>query len=317
MKVILAGGTGQIGRVLVRAFGESGDELVVLTRGGSANARIVRWDAKTIGPWAAALDGADVVINLAGRSVNCRYTPANLKALMRSRVESTRVIGEAIGRCERPPGVWLQMSTATIYAHRFDASNDETTGIIGGGERGAPAYWKWSIDIARAWEHALETADTPSTRKVTLRAAMVMSPDEGGIFDTLYRLSRLWLGGPVAGGEQYISWIHETDFARALRFLIERDDIAGAVNVAAPTPLPQREFMAAVRRAVGIPVGLPATKWMLGIGAFFMRSDTELLLKSRRVIPGRLSDAGFAFCYPVWPGAAEDLVLRSLRGASR
>lgn len=313
MKIVIAGGTGQVGRVLARAFGESGDEVIVLSRGGRSDARTVAWDAKTIGPWIAELDGADVVVNLAGRSVNCRYTPANLKDMMRSRVESTRVIGEALGHCEQPPGVWLQMSTATIYAHRFDAPNDEATGIIGGHEPDAPAYWKWSIEIARAWEHALQQAETPTTRKVAMRAAMVMSPDQGGIFGTLYRLARLRLGGAAAGGGQYISWIHEADFARALRLLIERDEIDGAVNVAAPSPLPQREFMAEIRRAAGIRIGLPATKWMLEIGAFAMRSDTELLLKSRRVIPGRLADAGFTFRYPAWPQAAVDLVRRSWR----
>ena len=311
MKIVIAGGTGQIGQVLVRAWEAAGHELVILSRAGRSSARIVSWDGRTLGPWAAELEGADVVLNLAGRSVNCRYTPANLKAMMRSRVESTRVIGEALARCERPPAVWLQMSTATIYAHTFDAPHDEATGIIGGNEPDVPAYWKWSIDIARAWEHALEEAATPYTRKVALRAAMVMSPDEGGIFDTLLRLVKFRLGGAAAGGEQYISWIHETDYVRALEFLIERDDIDGAVNLAAPNPLPQRDFMAAIRRAAGVRVGLPATKWMLAAGAFVMRSDSELLLKSRHVIPGRLTEAGFGFDYPSWPEAAADLVRRS------
>ena len=311
MKIVIAGGTGQIGQVLVRAWEAAGLELVILSRAGRSSARIVSWDGRTLGPWAAELEGADVVLNLAGRSVNCRYTPANLKAMMRSRVESTRVIGAALARCERPPAVWLQMSTATIYAHTFDAPHDEATGIIGGNEPDVPAYWKWSIDIARAWEHALEEAATPHTRKVALRAAMVMSPDEGGIFDTLLRLVKFRLGGAAAGGAQYISWIHETDYVRALEFLIVRDDIDGAVNLAAPNPLPQRDFMAAIRRAAGVRVGLPATKWMLAAGAFVMRSDSELLLKSRRVIPGRLTEAGFGFDYPSWPEAAADLVRRS------
>ena len=311
MKIVIAGGTGQVGQVLVRAWKAAGHDLVVLSRAGQSSARIVSWDGRTLGPWAAELNGADVVVNLAGRSVNCRYTPDNMKAMMRSRVESTRVIGEAISRCERPPSVWLQMSTATIYAHRFDAPNDEATGIIGGDEPDAPDYWKWSIDIARAWEHTLDQADTADTRKVAMRAAMVMSPDRGGIFDTLYRLVRFRLGGAAASGEQYISWVHEADYVRALEFLIERDDIDGAVNIAAPHPLPQRDFMSEIRRAAGIRVGLPAAKWMLEAGAFVMRTDTELLLKSRRVIPGRLADAGFTFTFSSWPEAADDLVARA------
>lgn len=311
MKIVIAGGSGQIGQVLIRAWQAAGYELVVLSRAGRSSARIVSWDGRSLGPWAAELDGADVVVNLAGRSVNCRYSPDNLMAMMRSRVESTRVVGDAIAAAQRPPAVWLQMSTATIYAHTFGSPHDEESGTIGGSEPDVPAYWKYSIDIARAWEHALYEADTPRTRKVAMRAAMVMSPDVGGIFDTLYRLVRFRLGGAAAGGEQYISWVHEEDYVRALDFLIKRDDIDGAVNIAAPVPLPQREFMAAIRDAAGVRLGLPATKWVLEAGAFVMRTDTELLLKSRRVIPGRLTDAGFTFSYPAWPAAAGDLVSRS------
>jgi uncharacterized protein (TIGR01777 family) len=262
MKIVIPGGTGQIGAMLARAFRARGDDVVVLSRGGpgDGNARVVAWDARTVGPWAAEIDGADVVVNLAGRSVNCRYTRANMDAMMRSRVESTRAVGGAIAGAARPPRVWLQMSTATIYAHRFDAANDEATGQIGGAEPGAPGYWKFSIDIAQAWERALDEAPTPSTRKVALRAAMVMSPDPGGILDVLLHLVRFGLGGPVAGGKQYVSWIHEADFVRAIDFLIAR--------------------------------------------------DTELLLKSRRVVPTRLLATGFTFNFPTWPAAARDLVAR-------
>ncbi len=308
MKIVIAGGTGQIGQLLVRAWQAAGHELVVLSRAGMSQARIVSWDGATLGPWARELNGADVVVNLAGRSVNCRYTPDNLMAMMRSRVESTEIIGAAIAVCEQPPAVWLQMSTATIYAHTYGAPHDEETGEIGGHEPDVPAYWKYSIDIARAWEHALDMANTPNTRKVALRAAMVMSPDPGGIFDTLYKLARFRLGGAAAGGEQYVSWVHEADYVRALDFLIARDDLAGVVNIAAPNPLPQRDFMAGIRDAAGIGLGLPATKWMLELGAFAMRTDTELLLKSRRVVSGRLAEAGFTFDYPTWPEAAAELV---------
>ncbi len=200
------------------------------------------------------------------------------------------------------------MSTATIYAHRFDAPNDESAGLIGGSEPDAPAYWARSVEIAKAWEAALAEVDTPHTRKLALRTAMVMSPDRGGIFDVLLGLVRAGLGGSVAGGAQYVSWIHERDLVRAVLHLIEHEELEGPVNLAAPGPLPQRDFMAALRSAYGRGVGLPATAWMAEIGAFFLRTDTELLLKSRRVVPGRLLDSGFRFEHTKWPEAARDLV---------
>lgn len=312
MKFVLPGGTGQVGTVLKRALTAAGHEVVVLSRRPAGPGELA-WDGRTAGPWTEAVDGSDVVVNLAGRSVSCRYTPVNLKAMMDSRVDSARVVGEAIAGAARPPRVWLQMSTATVYAHRFDAPNDEATGVIGGTEPGVPGYWSYSVDIAKAWEREQERADTPHTRKVALRSAMVMSPDRGGVLDVLLWLARLGLGGPVAGGAQYVSWIHDRDFVRAVEFLVDRDDLAGPVNLAAPDPLPQRAFMRALRKAWGMPVGLPATAWMAEIGAFALRSDTELLLKSRRVVPGRLREAGFVFDHPHWPEAAADLV-RRVRG---
>lgn len=316
MKVVIPGGTGHLGRVLSRALVEQGHETVVLTRREARpepGVRHVLWDGRGPGPWTAEVDGSDVVLNLAGRSVNCRYTPANLREMRNSRVDSARVVGGAIARAARPPRVWLQMSTATIYAHRFDAPNDEITGVLGGDEPDVPAYWSYSVDIAKAWEREQREAETPGTRKVALRTAMVMSPEPGGALAMLLRLTRLGLGGPVAGGGQYMSWIHEDDLVRAIGFLVEREEISGPVNLAAPQPLPYRDFVRALRAAAGMPVGLPATKWMAEIGAFVLRSDTELLLKSRRVIPGRLTEAGFSFGYPEWPAAAEDLVRRSRR----
>jgi uncharacterized protein (TIGR01777 family) len=289
---VIPGGTGQVGTILTRAFPD--DEVVLIGRGGP-----VAWDGRTLGPWGDALDGADVVINLAGRSVNCRYDEANRRAIMDSRVDSTRVLGEAMVRAAHPPRVWLQSSTATIYAHRVDAPNDEATGIIGDG---------FSVGVAQAWERAAEEAAPAGTRLVLLRSAMVMSADRGGIFDVLLGLVRRGLGGSAAGGRQYVSWIHGEDFARALRFLIEREDISGAVNVSAPGPLPYAEFMRALREAWGTRIGLPATRWMLELGAWAMRTETELVLKSRRVVPARLARAGFGFNYPEWPAAARELV---------
>ncbi|MEU0806912.1 TIGR01777 family oxidoreductase [Streptomyces sp. NPDC005970] len=309
MKIVLPGGTGQVGGILNRALTAAGHEVVVLTRRPTRSGEL-RWDGSALGPWSETINGSDVVINLAGRSVSCRYTEENLRAMMDSRVDSARVVGEAIAAARRPPRVWLQMSTATIYAHRFDAPNDEATGTIGGGEPDVPRYWDFSVEIAENWEREQQRARTPHTRKVALRSAMVMSPDRGGVFDYLLWLARLGLGGPVAGGAQYVSWIHDHDFVRAATFLIDRDDITGPVNLAAPAPLPQRAFMSALRTAWGVPVGLPATKWMAEIGAFALRSDTELLLKSRRVVPGRLLEAGFAFDHAEWPQAADELVRR-------
>ncbi len=315
MKIVVPGGTGQVGAILNRALTAAGHDVTVLTRRPTRDGEI-GWDGETLGAWADAVDGSDVVINLAGRSVSCRYTPANLRAMMDSRVHSTRVVGEAIAQAARPPRLWLQMSTATVYAHRFDAPNDEATGVIGGAEPGVPDYWAYSVEIAKAWEQAQEEAATPATRKVALRTAMVMSPDRGGVLDILLRMARLGIGGPVAGGAQYVSWIHDQDFVRAVEFLTDREDLAGPVNLAAPHPLPQRAFMRALRAAWGVPVGLPATRWMAELGAFALRSDTELLLKSRRVVPGRLLDAGFTFDHAEWPEAATDLVRRLRAGAS-
>lgn len=310
MKVVLAGGTGQVGAVLDRALTAAGHDVVVLSR-NPVHERQVAWDGRTSGPWTAEIDGSDVVVNLAGRSVSCRYTEANLRDMMDSRVQSADAVGAAIAAAAKPPALWLQMSTATIYAHRFDAAHDEATGVIGGTETGVPDYWEYSVRIAKNWERAQEEATTPRTRKVALRAAMVMSPDRGGVFDVLLRMARLGLGGPVAGGAQYLSWIHDRDFVRAVEFLIARDDIAGPVNLAAPGPLPHRAFMRDLRAAAGVRVGLPATKWMAEIGAFVLRTDTELLLKSRRVVPGRLLEEGFVFEQAAWPDAAADLVRRA------
>ncbi|NRD59294.1 MULTISPECIES: TIGR01777 family oxidoreductase [Corallococcus] len=315
MKVVIPGGTGQVGALLARAFTARGDDVVLISRGGRGEARTVSWDGRTLGDWAKEVDGADAVINLAGRSVNCRYSEENLRQMMDSRVDSTRVVGQAIQQASKPPRVWLQMSTATLYAHRMDAPNDEATGLIGGDEPGVPAYWKRSIDIALAWERTLAEANTPHTRKVALRTAMVMSPDKEGIFDVLLGLTRRGLGGPAGSGRQYVSWIHGQDFVRAVQLLLERDDLDGPVNLAAPNPLPQRELMAKLREAAHVSVGLPAAKWMLEVGAFFMRTDTELLLKSRRVVPGRLLDAGFTFEYPDWGTAVTNLVERWRAGS--
>jgi len=311
VKIVLPGGSGQVGTLLARRFQRDGHQPVVLSRSAApAPWHTVAWDAEKLGDWAQELDGADVVINLAGRSVNCRYTPENRRLIKESRVNSTRVLGEAIARAKNPPQVWLQSSTATIYAHCYDAPNDEATGIPGGSEPNVPDTWRFSIDVATSWERALDEAAVPRTRKVKLRSAMVMSPDCGGVFDTLLRLVRFGLGGHAGDGRQFVSWIHDEDFIRAIYWLIDHREIDGAVNLAAPGPLPNADFMRALREAWGISIGLPATAWMLEIGARVIRTETELILKSRRVIPGRLLNAGFTFQHPAWPETAKDLCRR-------
>jgi uncharacterized protein (TIGR01777 family) len=312
MKVVIAGGSGQVGTILARAFHGAGDEVVVFSRRHTASPwRVVTWDGLAPGGWQGEIDGSDVVINLAGRNVNCRYTAAHRKEILESRVQSTRIVGAAVAQASRPPRVWLQASTATIYAHSYDRSNDEHSGVLGGEEPGAPDTWNFSIDVARAWESAFEEAMTGRTRKVALRSAMTMSPDAGGVFDTLLKLVRRGLGGTAGDGRQFVSWVHGDDFVSAIRWLIDRDDVDGVVNIAAPHPLPNAEFMRVLREASGTRFGLAANRWMLELGALVMRTETELILKSRRVVPARLLESGFVFNYPQWPAAARDLCQRS------
>ena len=311
MKIVLPGGSGQVGTILARAFHREGHEVVVLSRSPHPVPwKTLAWDAATRGDWWAQIDGADAVINLAGRNVNCRYHARNRQEILQSRVASVRAVGAAIAAALRPPRVWLQAGTATIYAHRYDAPNDEATGLLGGTEPHAPDTWRFSIEVARAWERAFDEAATPRTRKVLLRSAMTMSPDAGGVFDTLLGLVRRGLGGRSGDGRQYVSWIHEEDFIRAIHWLIGREEIAGPVNLAAPEPLPNAAFMRAIREAWGMPFGLPAAEWMLEIGARFLRTETELILKSRRVVPARLLRSGFTFHFRTWPEATRDLCRR-------
>ena len=312
MKILIPGGSGQVGTVLARAFQRRGDEVVVLsrTRTDALPWRVVEWDGETLQDWATEFEDADIVINLAGRSVNCRYTPENRRIIIDSRVNSTRVVGQAIAQAIKAPRVWLQASTATLYAHRFDAPNDDRTGIIGGSEPDAPDTWRFSIDVVKKWERELNAAATPDTRKVLMRSAIVMSPDLGGAFEMLLRLVRFGLGGRFGDGQEFVSWIHDHDFVQAVDWLIQHEELVGPVNLAAPNPLPNSEFMREIRRAWGISFGLPSTKWMLELGAFVLRSETELMLKSRRVVPSRLLQSGFAFEFPTWAEASQDLSAR-------
>ena len=311
MKIVIPGGSGQVGTILARAFHDDGHEVIVISRKATHGKwPTIGWDGETLGDWADEIDGADVVINLAGRSVNCRYNAKNCRAIIDSRVKSTRVVGEAIAQAKRPPHVWLQASTATIYSHRFDAPNDDIDGILGGTEENSPRTWRFSIEVATKWEQAANEAITPDTRKVLMRSAILLSPDHGGIFDTLLSLVRHGLGGTAGTGDQYVSWIHDKDFVRSVYWLIEHEELSGPVNLAAPQALANRDFMRILRDVWGTSIGLPASKWMLELGAFFMRTETELVLKSRRVSPRRLLDSGFAFEFELWEHAATDLCRR-------
>jgi len=229
---------------------------------------------------------------------------------MDSRILSTRVVGQAIAQAAKPPALWMNASTATIYRHALDRAMDESTGELGGHEPDAPSTWRFSIDVATSWEREFFAAATPGTRKIALRSAMTMSPDPGGIFDTLLQLVRAGLGGKAASGKQFISWIHEADFVQSIDFLIDHQDLSGCINVCSPCPLPNEKFMRVLRQAWGTSIGLPATRWMLELGALLVRTETELILKSRCVVPQRLLEAGFKFNFAEWPSAAGDLVNR-------
>jgi len=316
MKIVIPGGTGQIGALLCRAFSATNDEVVVLSRNPVPRSlyRSVQWDGRSLCGWTQELEGADVVINLAGKSVNCRYGKRNRCEIMDSRVDSVRAIRAAIERAKQPPRIWLQAATATIYAHRLDAPNDEFRGLIGGDEPDAPETWRFSIDVAKAWESAVsDSKPLANTRTVIMRSAMTMSPDRGGIFAHLLGLVRFGLGGRAGNGRQFVSWIHESDFVCAVRLLIDNEELSGSVNICSPNPLPNSEFMRELRRAWGIRIGLPSSKWMLEVGAFFMRTETELILKSLRVMPARLLQHGFKFQFPHWRDAANELCTRYRR----
>jgi len=315
MKIMIAGGSGQVGTILARHFHQNGHSVVVLSRRLQKTPwRVVHWDGSTLGPWLDELNYSDVLINLAGRSVNCRYTRKNRREILDSRVLSTQILHQAIATIEHPPAVWLNASTATIYRHALDRPMDEATGEYGGNEAGAPDTWNFSIQVAKAWEMAFFSTPTLGVRKVALRSAMTFSADRGGVFDVFLNLVRHGLGGATLPGTQFVSWIHEVDFIRSVEFLINREELTGAVNLASPHPLPNREFLGILRKAWGTRVGLPTTRWMLELGTLLLRTESELVLKSRRVVPGRLLEANFQFKYPRWPQAAQDLVAQ-WRGA--
>jgi uncharacterized protein len=311
MKIVIPGGSGQVGHILARYFHARGHAVTVLSRSPRpAPWRVVSWDGLTPGEWISDLERSDVCINMAGRSVNCRYTAANRLSIHESRIRSTRLLNEVISSLSHAPRLWVNASTATIYRHSLDRAMNEADGELGGNEPGAPDTWNFSIGVAKGWEEEFFSTSTPLTRKVAIRSAMTFSPDRGGVFDVFSNLVRRGLGGRQGTGTQFVSWIHEADFVRAVELLIAREDFSGVINLASPNPLPNSDFMQALRDAWGMRIGLPTPGWILEIGTFLMRTESELVLKSRRVVPGRLLDAGFQFLFPEWPAAARDLVAR-------
>jgi NAD dependent epimerase/dehydratase family enzyme len=323
LRIVLPGGSGQIGQFLARHFQERGHHVTVLTRGPyAAPWQTVHWDGEASGDWIETLEGADVCINLTGRSVNCRYHADNRAAIYNSRIRTTQLMNRVIASLVDPPRVWLNASAASIYKRALDENKidlplDEVTGKLSCNEPPAetePSTERWAIRrnfISRVtgdWETAFFATETPRTRKVALRSGIVLSPTPGSVFAVLSNLTRLGLGGTQGSGRQFVSWIHEADFARAVEFLIDHEEINGPVNMVAPDPLPNREFMAALRWAWDVPNGLPAPAPAIKLGAFFLRTESELALQSSRVVPRRLLDAGFEFQFPHWPEAAEDLV---------
>ncbi|TVZ22226.1 hypothetical protein JM84_1116 [Dokdonia sp. Hel_I_63] len=300
-KLIISGGSGFLGSLLTDYFGSSFEEIVLLSRKHKPqhnNVRTVLWDAKTFSGWEREFEDADVVINMAGRSVDCRYTDKNKDLIMNSRIDTTTIIGKAIAQCKNPPSIWLNSSTATIYRHSLDKEMTERTGEIGTG---------FSVSVAKAWEDALFSSTTPQTRKIALRTSIVLGRN-GGALQPIKKITQLGLGGKQGDGKQKFSWIHEEDFLRSLDFLITNSHIKGPINVVAPKPSTNAYLMSLMRDTLKIPFGIPSPKPLLEVGAFVIRTETELLLKSRNVIPEQLLKEGFTFRYEQLDKALKDLL---------
>lgn len=305
-KLVIAGGSGFLGRTLAKWHLDRGADVVILSRDPDrvTRGRPSAWDGAHPGPWAKELSGSTAVINLAGRSVNCRYDARNRKLMMDSRVDSTRVLGEAIRNSENPPRVWLNSSTATIYKHTFGSPHGES-GTLGATPEAKDAF---SVEVATAWEEAFNREKvSPHTRKILLRTAMVFGDEPGGVYEVLRRLARFGLGGKMATGRQFVSWLHAVDFCRAIDWLIDHEDARDVYNLSAPNPVTNAEMMKEFRQSQGTPLGLPAPAFLLEIGAFFLRTETELIIKSRRVVPERLLKSGFTFEFPALKTAIENL----------
>ena len=299
-KMIIAGGTGFLGNVLIKHFKDKYDEIIILTRLRKKrinNIHFITWDAKTLSGWESCLENADVLINLTGKSVDCRYTEANKKLIHSSRIESTKILNEAVKKCIYPPKVWLNSSTATIYRYSTDKQMDEYTGEIGD---------DFSMNIAKAWEKEFFSCKISLTRKVALRTSIVLGKG-GGAFIPLKSLTKIGFGGKQGNGNQFVSWIHENDFAHAVEFIIN-NKIENVINVVSPNPIRNKEFMKIIRKALKIPIGIPINKTMLEIGSRIIKTETELVLKSRNVIPKKLIELGFTFKYARLEKAISEII---------
>ena len=318
-KIIIAGGTGFIGQALAARWGKD-NHVIILSRQAVAghsrsavnnaytqkllsvengyNITYWRWDGRHVEKhWADEIEGCDLVINLAGRSVNCRYTPKNRQEIFDSRTDATRAIGQAIREATVPPKLWINAASATIYRHAQDRPQDEYTGEFGEG---------FSVQVCQKWERVFHEQRTPFTRKVALRMAITLGI--GGVIVPYLRLLKLGLGGRQGSGRQMYSWVHIEDVGRAIEWFLDHPDLEGVYNVAAPGPVPNAYFMATLRRLTGQRLGLPAPIWLLRLGAVIIGTETELLLKSRWVVPSRLLATGFTFRYPLIDAAMRAIV---------
>ena len=291
-KVVLAGGTGFIGQYFEKKYKEQGYEVLIISR----QPQHISWsDQERI---ISALNKAELVINLAGKSVNCRYNEKNKKEILRSRTETTDMIGLAILACEHPPSLWINSSTATIYRHAEDFPMTEGNGEIGTG---------FSVDVAKAWEQSFFNFQLPQTRQVALRIAIVLG-ENGGVIEPYLNLVRFGLGGVQGSGKQMFSWIHIEDLYRIFDFIEANKELNGIFNASAPQPVTNCEFMGQLRKVKKQTIGYPSPKWMLEMGALIMRTETELLLKSRWVLPERLEQEGFKFTYETVEKALKQIV---------
>ena len=301
MKVIIAGGTGAIGTALISFLLQRNHQVILLSRKdivAAPRVHALHWDGEHVGPWKIWCENADIIINLCGKSVNCRYTEKNKLQILRSRLRSTRAIGKLIQSLERPPAVWLNASSATIYEGTYDGPQDEITGVIGS---------DFSMDVCRDWEAEAMHAVTPSTNKILMRTSIVLDPDQGAL--PLYkRIAKMGFGGRMGSGEQMMSWIHIDDLCRAILFLATQQHISGPVNITSPYAITNTEFMQSLCRAMHIPVALPNPEWMLQLGTAIIGTEMELIMKSRWVYPQRLLEAGFTFSYPNIEQALADLL---------
>ena len=300
-KIVIAGGTGFLGQLLSKNFLKQDFEVVVLTRKhveDQHGIRYVKWDGRLFGSWTRELEGADVLINLNGKSVDCRYTEANKQAIYDTRIQATYILGEAVKKCQHPPKLWINASSATIYRHSEDQEMDEHDGQIGEG---------FSVDVCKKWERTFFDFEMPNVRQVALRISIVLGAS-GGALISLKRLTQFGLGGRQGNGKQYFSWVHEQDFVEVVNWVIHNERATGIYNVASPDPVPNADFMKQLRKALKVPFGLPSPKWLLSIGAWLIGTETELILKSRRVVPTRLREEGFSFQYQYISDAFKSLL---------